>query len=464
MIHILVLGVVAAPLLCGLVLVLWARRLSLKLSYGLTLTATGGATLCALILLLQVDAPAVRHAGNLFTFAWLPDSGEIGLQLGATGLTMTLLTSGSLFLTQLVFPVSVAAKSTHLQIGKSINFLALSAANVAFLSSNFLGRYVALEVVGLCIALAPLLELRNGMRVTRFVYWALRVGDAGFLAAILLLMQMTGTLDIAVALKAGELLLPGQLAWLVAGLVLAVWVKVGVWPLHSWILSGQRLTSMSRTWLYGIVMPNLGLYLLYRITPLLIASGNLWSWVFWLSVVAIGMALFLLLLWRQSLDRLPIVGGAFLGGLALCFASLGMQAQVWWLAMAFAPLRMIWGAVGEKLSTELDTYTTNRTGFLPVASVVSSGYLSRFAQQIHHFVEVGVFERLVTDIPRAIFNAARWLNRVIERGTLEGALRAVVRAVLAMGHGLQRWHTGRLRANLGWVVVALVLVALVIVN
>ena len=45
----------------------------------------------------------------------------------------------------------------------------------------------------------------------------------------------------------------------------------------------------------------------------------------------------------------------------------------------------------------------------------------------------------------------------MEQGGLEGLLRRTVRALLAGSRWLQRRHTGRLRRNLVWVAVSLVL-------
>ncbi|MBN1877375.1 MAG: hypothetical protein JXA33_24335 [Anaerolineae bacterium] len=504
MVYSLVSGMIAPPLLGALLLALFEHRtytpavilasstsrrkdrgrfmstFPSHLARWITLLSTGTATLCALILL-RTNTSALHNTGDLFTFTWLPDTGHIGLHLGDTGLTMALVTSGSLFLTQILFMPETQRTQNRLPSSAPLppcspasvlpSLLALSAANIAFLSNNFLGRYVALEVAGLCIALAPLLELPRGMSVARYVYLTLRVGDAGFLAGILLLMRATGTLNITAALETGTTLLPSQLMWLVAGFVLAVWIKVGAWPLHGWILAGLEqsapsLSLPSSTWLYGIVMPNLGLYLLYRVTPLLIASGTLWKVLFWLSVIAMGITVLLAFLRRRDGEYLPVIGGAFLGGLALCFATLGMKAQVWWVAVAFAPLRILVTGVTGKFS--MDVTDLNRKN--PLISgelfqfVKSVDYLSRIAQFVRRIVEVGVLERLVTDVPQALLTIARWLYRVVEQGALEGALRGTARAALATGHWIRRRHTGQLRLNLAWGVITLIIAIVFILS
>lgn len=456
MIHTLVLGLVALPLLSALLLSAFGRRFSAEVVQRLLLLTVALVMLCALALFPFLDSQAAHDAGDLFAIVWLPGSGRMGLHLGSSGLTMALVTAASLFLMQLIFDEEQAASRGAL-FSAPLMLVALAAANAAFLSSNFLGRYVALEVVGLCIALAPLLELPQGMRVTRSVYMALRVGDAGFLAAILLLMQATGTLDIAAALAAGEALSAAQLAWPVGGFLLAVWVKVGAWPLHGWIYAGRLLRPTTRGWLYGILMPNLGLYLLYRVTPLLRVAGPLRDVLFGVGVLAVLVALWLAFSQRRDAGRLFPALGALGGGLALCFAARGAAAPVWWLAVAFAPLQVVGNFVAKKLAAKFSR-------FLAADSILPSAQLLPIARQLQHRVEVGMLGRLVLGVPQAVLAASRWLYRVVEHGTLEGGLRASSRAVLGMGRWLQRWHTGSLRDNLAWVVVMLLVVMLIIVG
>ena len=116
--------------------------------------------------------------------------------------------------------------------------------------------------------------------------------------------------------------------------------------------------------------------------------------------------------------------------------------------------------------------------------------LVRTAQALHAVVEVGILEQIVALTVRAVVDGARVIYRVVERDGLESLLRGSARvvmdearvtyrvveheelegfprrsvqAVLALGRGLQRWHTGRLRRNLLWVVASLALAVLTLV-
>jgi hypothetical protein len=109
--------------------------------------------------------------------------------------------------------------------------------------------------------------------------------------------------------------------------------------------------------------------------------------------------------------------------------------------------------------------------------------LGRAAQALYQVVEVGVAERTVVLVVRAVVNGARaaWAmehtglegitnrgaqavvdsavaaHKVVEREGLEGFLRRSVWFVLKASRVLQRAHTGRLRRNLLWVPVAVAL-------
>jgi hypothetical protein len=231
----------------------------------------------------------------------------------------------------------------------------------ALLAEHFLARYVALEVVALCVALAPLAEMREDAdsavrgRWAQLVYLVLRVGDAGLLPAILALWAGTGTLEIAPALEAGTALPQPTLGWIAGGMLLAVWVKVGGLPLHIWQQAGRLLSPAARSWLYRTLTPNLGLYLLYRVTPLLVASPPVRAvaaWVGALGALWAGiLALRVLLSGPQntpdgSLDRAAIYLGAAQGGLALALAATGQKAEVWLLLLALTPLRLLLDLAG----------------------------------------------------------------------------------------------------------------------
>jgi len=336
-------GVVGLPLLVAALVAVVLRRARPTLVHRVTLAAVGLTALCALALLPHVgEGPAVM-------VEWLPGTGPMGLTINASGLYPVLVTTWGGFLVLFASPFiplhggegegdSVGIRP----LSGAVTLLALAAANAAFLADHFLGRYVALEIVALCVALAPLVEARNaaGARLARSNYLLLRLGDAGLLAAILILWAASGTLGIAPALEAGQALDPARLRWVVAGFVLAVWVKLGGWPFHLWSQTGRRLSLASQAWLYATVVPNLGAYLLYRVTPLLAQTGSLQAAALWLG--AGGAALGALIALTQEDVRTALVYvGAAQGGLALFIAAAGVKPVVWLGLLALTPVRLL---------------------------------------------------------------------------------------------------------------------------
>ncbi|MDY6875374.1 MAG: proton-conducting transporter membrane subunit [Chloroflexota bacterium] len=651
-------GLVTLPLLAGAWVAVTLQRAHPSTAHRVALTATGLTALCTLALLpCTGDDPAI-------TVEWLPNAGSMGLTTGATGLYAALVTSWAAFL------VSLDATSRSAErppLSAAVTLLALAATNVAFLTDHFLARYIALEIVALCIALVLLVEVRNsaGVHLAWKSYLLLRLGDAGLLTAILILEDASGTLSIGPALEAGGALDGLRLGWVVAGLVLAVWVKLGIWPFHLWSQPGRRLTLASQAWLYATVMPNLGLYLLYRVTPLLVLAGPLQTTALWLGAGGAALAT-LIALTRADVRGALVYVGAAQGGLALFVAASGVKPAVWLGLLALTPLRLllflaadaaqssdsvswrraaaglfalgglalaafgllttwwareagapldallvaeaavaltgVWAAsaawrplsdpkgLGKPLGSSevhwtqwvvvgllgsgvlagglafgplthhlatasrmalptvptllaLLRYAATTPALLVVLALVLAVWwfqrysglsplvsaqpaekvydleegLAQAAQVLHAVVEVGILEQIVALTVRAVVGGARLTYRIVEREGLEGFLRASVRVVmdgarltyrvvereglegflrgsvrvvvdearltyrvveheelegfprrsvqtvLALGRGLQRWHTGRLRRNLLWVAVSLALMVLTLV-
>jgi len=303
------------------------------------LVASGATGLCAAALLSRAgDDPAL-------VIRWLPGTGPMTFGLGATSLYAALVTSWGAFLTLLA---TTSAETETPPLLLALTLVALSAANVAFLSEHFLSRYVALEVVALSIALAPLVEQRGeeGGQGFWLVYVILRLGDVGLLSTIKLLGATSGTLEITPALEAAGTLGGARLGWIIFGLLLAVWVKLGIWPLHVWIAGGRRLSVHSQAWLYTTVMPNLGAYLLYRVAPLLSLNPWVQTLLLWLGAGAAMLAV-VTALTRRDLRSAWVYIAAARGGLLVFAAAAGLKAAVWLGLLATTPLQLLLFLIGE---------------------------------------------------------------------------------------------------------------------
>lgn len=333
--------IVGLPLLASASVALASRRIRRSTARRVTLAAVGLTALLASGLLLHPGGESSA------TIEWLPGFGPMGLTAGASSVYAVLVTTWAGFLALLG---TASCGEEFRPLAGAVMLLALAAANVAFLADHFLARYVALEAVALCVALSPLIEVGNPARtrLTWNTYLLLRIGDAGLLLAILILGDSVGTLRIDPALgsvlrsigRTGSELDAVRLGWMVAGFMLAVWVKVGGWPFHLWTQTGRRLSLTSQAWLYAIVVPNLGAYLLYRVTPLLALAGPLRIAALWLGAGAAALAALIALTQADVRTALVYVGAAQ-GGLALFTAATGNKPAVWVGLLALTPLRLL---------------------------------------------------------------------------------------------------------------------------
>ena len=455
----LLVGALALPLIGTLVLVGAGKRLGHGLQRARLATLVAGiATLSLLGLLAYQD-----H--ELHLPVWLPPAGPMSLHLGGLGGQAALATSTLLLLGMLVSPPAG-------RTSRALLLTALSAANISFLAGDFLTRYVALEILGLGIALAPLAEgLRNGMRKAKEIYLFLRLGDVGLLIAILVLMEASGTLVIADSLNAGARLSGAPLGWVVGGMLTAVWVKTGAWPFHRWQAAADGLSPLTGAWLYGVAMPNLGLYLLYRITPLLALNPLFGQLTLGLSCIGI-LAITGQLLGGRFRSQLPVHVNAALGCVALGIAATGRQGVLAWLLLIATPLRLaVWLAMrGQPSRTEVAAGTIGQGS--------PEEWLLRLARAVNLFVEDRILQQGAVRLWRAVMGTARVFYRMSERDTVELwratmstarvfyrvgerdgdtlLIRATAGSALSISAWLQRHHTGRLRRNLQWVVLGLI--------
>jgi NADH:ubiquinone oxidoreductase subunit 5 (subunit L)/multisubunit Na+/H+ antiporter MnhA subunit len=334
-----------SPLPGGLLLLLlWAvpplRRVLRGAVYPVTLAMVALASLCTLLLL--------PHSGQDPgpVLEWLPGSGLIRFGLDGTGLYAALVTAWAALL--VLLGTGPAAHSSA--PSGALMLLALPAAGVAFLTHHFLARYAALEIVALCVALAPLAggRVEGGAQRSSVVYLILRLGDAGLLAGILILLAASGTLDIDAALQSAQRLEGARLHWAVAGFVWAAWCKLGGWPFQLWIQAGRRLPPATQAWLYATLVPNLGLYLLYRVTPLLLLSGPLRGTVFWLATIGSAAAALLAFVETDLRSSLVHVAAAQ-GGVILLSAAAGAKPAAWLGLLVLTPLRLLLFLAADRL-------------------------------------------------------------------------------------------------------------------
>jgi hypothetical protein len=145
--------------------------------------------------------------------------------------------------------------------------IALSSGCLAFYSGQFMMRYIALEVVGLLVALTAIVSFAN-LLPFGVIFLILRLGDLSMLAAILILYQPTRSLDINTMITQASQMPFNSQAWVLAGFLFAVIVKVALFPMGGWLQIARENKQFITIWISAILMPAMGYYLLLRIVPI----------------------------------------------------------------------------------------------------------------------------------------------------------------------------------------------------
>ena len=192
----------------------------------------------------------------------------ISLSLSTTALLMCLVLLGILGVLLHLNRVKNNRALTHFDF-LILNF-SLSFGFLAFFSNQFMIRYIALELVGL-LAAASLCQPLTSEAFKRFgnVFLMLRIGDVCLLSSILLILPHSGTLTIPDMISAAGAMPLAQRSWVILGFVLAVMVKMAVFPFSGWQRLAKGTADSPAFWTAGFLFPALGMYLLYRVYPVI---------------------------------------------------------------------------------------------------------------------------------------------------------------------------------------------------
>lgn len=324
-------GVIGYPLIMGILLMAAGRYLPKTLRDWATAGSAGVVLACLLIALL------LRDANLSLSSEWWPGKGPLYFKFEFWGLMAAFWTTAS----GLIFYLT-DMKDRHAQTWwqDGLFLFVLTTANSAFLAGNFLLRYAALEFAALGIAVVQLLAA--GSQSSQRLYLGLRLGDAGLLIAIILLIYSGTSLDISLALGLAGELPEVILQWIAIGFALAVWVKAGLWPFVFWQNAAAETTSMmTRAWFLATVMPNLGMYLLFRTAPLLTRTAPIQNMISLLAAVCALAAL--IYAWgRKDLQESMWGLFAFLGAVTMFAAVHHLEALVWGGMLTASLLRFLW--------------------------------------------------------------------------------------------------------------------------
>jgi len=323
-----------------------------------------------------------------------------------------------------------------------INF-SISFGFIAFISGQFMIRYIALDIVGLLAAMTVLRRFRDSVSIKPFVFifQMLRLGDLSLLASILLLNHSSGTLDIPrMIMSAVEL--PIQVrTWVLAGFVFAILIKTAVWPFGLWMRRARQPEGGPSFWIPGFLMPVLGYYLLYRIQPIIASEPYYQNLVLALAMVLLSLNFLVILLRRVEFEPFTHLNSFMSCFLLAAFAYGAGPFVVYWMmgliiyrlvvfaadrtsaaffqyAVVIVPLALNLSFIGVSASLLPGWFTAGWVFFTFVLTAFTWVLVLSNSSKVRSFGMGGPVLRADAGSGGMIVEGAVWLNQTMEMGLL----------------------------------------------
>ena len=226
--------------------------------------------------LLTLGGADRHYVQNLWT--WIPVGGlqvHASLYVDPLSVTMLLFVTG---ISTLIHLYSIGYMKGDREFAKFFLYLNLFVASMVILvlGSNMLVTFVGWEGVGTCsyflIAFWFTREEAASAGKKAFIYN--RIGDVGFLAAIFLTFESTGTLEYQQVFADIPHMSGGTITAICLLLLVAVMGKSAQIPLFPWLADAMEGPTPVSALIHAATMVTAGVYLLCRVNPLLHASPD----------------------------------------------------------------------------------------------------------------------------------------------------------------------------------------------
>ncbi len=265
----------ALPLAAFLMLLLLMRPLKIKsnLNGYVSIAATAMSFFFSTWLLVNI----VQTAETKFIpgFSWLSLEGAIDIQVG---LIVDSLTAIMLVVVTLISLLVQIYSLGYMHGSKSLNryFAFISLFTMAMLglvmADNLLIMFMFWEIVGLCSyqLIGFWFHRPPAARAARKAFFITRIGDFGFLAAILLIFNATGTFNISEvhSLAASGVIAGTTITWACLGIFMGAMGKSAQFPLHTWLPDAMEGPTPVSALIHAATMVAAGVFLVGRMYPL----------------------------------------------------------------------------------------------------------------------------------------------------------------------------------------------------
>jgi len=260
-------------------------KAKIRLSGYTAIAAIGASALLSLWALTDVMA-ADHHIVEMSSFEWLSIGQALNINVGIildplTVIMLVVITSVSLMV-QIYSQGYMQGDPGYQRYYAYMSLFTTSMLGLV-LVDNLLLMFVFWELVGLCsyLLIGFWFQKPSAANAAKKAFIVTRVGDFGFLAAIVLLLKETGTLEVAQLNGMAELGLIGATVLTLSGLgiFLGAMGKSAQFPLHVWLPDAMEGPTPVSALIHAATMVAAGVFLVARTYPIFAASETVMTTV-----------------------------------------------------------------------------------------------------------------------------------------------------------------------------------------
>ncbi len=262
------------PLAGFVVLLAFGRRIGDPGAGWIGTAAVAGSFVVACVMLAtMLDNPVPGRVFIHNYYEWIHVGGfnvSVGIQLDQLSMTMCMFITG---VSMLIHLYSISYMKSDRDYSKFFIYLNLFVFSmlVLVLSDNLLVTFVGWEGVGVCsyFLVSYWFHRDSAASAGKKAFIYNRIGDAGFLLAIFLIFEKTGTLDYKSIFAHSHLLAGGAATAAVLLLFLAATGKSAQIPLFNWLPDAMEGPTPVSALIHAATMVTAGVYLLCRMSQVL---------------------------------------------------------------------------------------------------------------------------------------------------------------------------------------------------
>ncbi|MFH1032226.1 MAG: NADH-quinone oxidoreductase subunit L [Chloroflexota bacterium] len=269
------------PLISFLIIVLFIRpfvKVGSKVAGYITITAIGSSLVLSLWVLAAVMG-APHHELPVPDISWLAIGNEFNIHLGllVDSLTATMLVVVTI-VSLMVQIYSQGYMKGDPGYHRYYAWMSLFTASMLglLLADSLLLMFVFWELVGLCsyLLIGFWFHRPSAANAAKKAFIVTRLGDFGFLAAILLIFSQTGTFD---TVELYEMAIAGSFAgtaltWAAIGIFSGAAGKSAQFPLHVWLPDAMEGPTPVSALIHAATMVAAGVFLVARTLPIFVNS------------------------------------------------------------------------------------------------------------------------------------------------------------------------------------------------